>query len=533
MVVATLIKAEYRLANPESPLPLPKRRGLVGIHCPVCSTPMKYLKSNEDSWLIGCPTPNNSHNWKWWRCDQLNHELALLNLGAPRPIISSESDWGPRVSPTGQILEPKPHPNQRDGSNHRHHPYLQPPLENTTTHHTSARAPRSTPVVKCQRSVEGPTAQSHKSAANKACLSQYCRGCCLAFGSPLCRQHPCVLPSAAPLDIDMPINPTSSTHLTPHLAASTFTGSNGGRSSRAPASQAQPHQWAQASNTLGRRIDVQSVALIQQLRAQRDQAAQLKANSLIEEKHMATIHLWVKADEKQAITAKFPQWPLVRLDQSPLLIQAVIKVLGSQWNQALSFWDEEIYAWHDTLVSYPHRYASRTIVVRLPNVTLPVSVIPVTIQAGADLDSAPGSQLPQTAPSTPSLTQSGQNAVNPSEAEQTNIDEPSASVTLKKHWPSPKLLIANLLQWYQETVDGNIKEKWMDQYGGEWQLKTATMYRYRSWINEVTYPRFHAKYGSQPRAAVGEARIFYKAEFNRVAYVKAKEENEPAEIGQY
>ncbi|EGF99946.1 uncharacterized protein MELLADRAFT_68153 [Melampsora larici-populina 98AG31] len=590
MVVATLIKAKYRLVNPDLPLPLPTRRGPVGVLCPVCTTPMKYLKSNEDSWLIGCPTPNNSHNWKWWRCDQLNHELALINLGAPRPIISSKSDWGPRVSPSGQHLEPKPVRNHHDCN--PFHPYLQrPQVENTTTHHTSARAPRSKPVVKCQRSLEGPTAQSHKSAANKACLSQYCLNCCLAYGSPLCRQHPRTSTSGGtPPHQRHDLSTTSLNRLLSNPSDPTTSGTDSAAiipaQSRAPASQSQPHQWAQASNSLGRRIDVESVALIQQLRAQRDREAELRANSLIDEKNMVTIHLWVNNNEKQAITAKFPQWPLARLDQSPLLVQAVIKAVGSQWNQALSFWDKQIYAWHDTLASYPHRFSSRTIVVRLQTVTvpenaippamrnptttqpppcakeyrsssdlppiydMPLSLPPATIefdghesQVAAELDST-ASHLSlatttrrllghEQTPSTPSTNIDSTQPLNDdieAEVERTNHAEPSSSMTLKKRWPPTNSPVSSLLEWYQETVNGNVKQKWMTRWGGEWQLKPSTMYRYRLWIDEVTYLRFHAKYGSLPQASVGEARDFYKAEFNKVAYVKARDVTAPLRI---
>lgn len=64
----------------------------------------------------------------------------------------------------------------------------------------------------------------------------------------------------------------------------------------------------------------------------------------------------------------------------------------------------------------------------------------------------------------------------------------------------------------------------MERWGSEWQWVSTTMYRNRSWIDEVTYEKFYAKYGSQPQATVGEARKTYHAEFDIVTYVKPKVE---------
>ncbi|EGG12375.1 uncharacterized protein MELLADRAFT_89085 [Melampsora larici-populina 98AG31] len=306
---------------------------------------------------------------------------------------------------------------------------------------------------------------------------------------------------------------------------------------------------------------------------------------------MATIHLWVNASQafhfKFAITAKFPQWPLARLDQSPLLMQAVVKAVGSRWNQALSFWDEAIHAWHDTLVSYPHRYRSRTIVVRLQNITLPISVIPSSMQAPAmqwaeefrstaalppiydmPVTSTPASSqisLPESTVAVPEgvhpasesnlssqatafadsdVASMPSTAIKPSQepgsallfqpseqielplspiSEQDLNDEgTSSSNKLQKRWPGANVLVSTLLQWHQESVEGNITQKWLACWGGQWVFQSATVYRYRSWIDKVTYPRFFAKYGSQRDATVGDARIFYKKEFNQVASVKSK-----------
>ncbi|EGG05618.1 uncharacterized protein MELLADRAFT_87888 [Melampsora larici-populina 98AG31] len=58
MVVPTLITETYRMVNPGAPLPVPSLRGAVGLHCPVCATPMIYKRANKESWLIGA-MPNS------------------------------------------------------------------------------------------------------------------------------------------------------------------------------------------------------------------------------------------------------------------------------------------------------------------------------------------------------------------------------------------------------------------------------------------------------------------------------------------
>ncbi|EGF96922.1 uncharacterized protein MELLADRAFT_91704 [Melampsora larici-populina 98AG31] len=113
MVVATLIHSNYVFVTPgflpEPPHPDDKKGRPVGIYCPVCNAGLKYWTPKADAWSIGCPN-SQEHNTRTWRCDQFNHERTLINLGFPRPIISSFKDWGPRVSPAGVILDPPPTP---------------------------------------------------------------------------------------------------------------------------------------------------------------------------------------------------------------------------------------------------------------------------------------------------------------------------------------------------------------------------------------------------------------------------------------
>ncbi|EGG00880.1 uncharacterized protein MELLADRAFT_111351 [Melampsora larici-populina 98AG31] len=338
-----------------------------------------------------CPTPDNDHNWKTWRCDQLNHELALINLGEPRPIISKIGDWGPRVSPFGQVLRPAPDPQP----GHPYHPFLH--RSGVTT--PNGRPPRSKPNVICKRPLEGPLSQSHKTAANKECPSQYCLGCCQAFGSPLCRRHPrasastASLPSQPNQDNPMNFREAWESHVSEPSAASGNVNPTPRRTTKATASQARPHQWAQTSNSLGRRVPHKKMVMLQQNREQRDHAAQRQLSSLIDESKLVTIELWLDPVKPKAITALFPFWPKCCFSKSTLLVHALQSAHGPNWNRALIFWDEKIGGWRDTLDSYPHRFDvnQRTIVVRLPTVEVPISAVTTSTKSKSSPKKAPAS----------------------------------------------------------------------------------------------------------------------------------------------
>ncbi|EGF97731.1 uncharacterized protein MELLADRAFT_114128 [Melampsora larici-populina 98AG31] len=385
MVCPTLIHAHYEKAKPHIltlPTPDPRgRRGPTGLLCPVCSTEMVYHTANYDSWLIGCPTPNNGHNWKTWRCDQLNHELALINLGTARPIISVKSDWGPRVSPKGEVLDDAPAPQPSNG---RYQPY--------SKNRSHARTSPAKTGLLCKRIYEGKVSQNHKKAANKECPHQYCLGCCTAYGSMSCSKHSRSSKVA-------PIQPKTQeiTHQTlQHLGITaqqftqlseiqaskastprqqTATGSAPRRSapSPAPASASNPHKWAQFANTLGQRMPIESIVMLQKNRADRAEADNRKKETLIDTAKMATISLWVNSAASKPIAAYFPQWPVVYLNQSDLLLQAVTTAVGPEWDGALSVWDHTLNSWMDTMVNYPHQLpdGQRSIIVRLPNVDVP------------------------------------------------------------------------------------------------------------------------------------------------------------------
>ncbi|EGF98724.1 uncharacterized protein MELLADRAFT_69125 [Melampsora larici-populina 98AG31] len=191
------------------------------------------------------------------------------------------------------------------------------------------------------------------------------------------------------------------------------------RGARQPASQSRPHQWAQAANSLGRRVPLDTMVMLQKHQAESDQASTRQASSLIDETKLVTINLWVnvsplsfviprsealidltstlncrslKAVAAQPIMALFPMWPKAAFDESQLLLAAIQKAVGPEWNRALMFWDVKIGGWYTsltdriyvtpgsqvaTLVNYPHRFpvGQRTIVARLPTVELPSSAI--------------------------------------------------------------------------------------------------------------------------------------------------------------
>ncbi|EGG07454.1 uncharacterized protein MELLADRAFT_62657 [Melampsora larici-populina 98AG31] len=387
MAVPTLIKETYRMVNPGAPLPFPPgpgKQGPVGLLCPVCDTPMIYSRANTDSWLIGasealqfidlmityafqitsqCPTPANNHNWKTWRCDQLNHELALINLGAPRPIISKEGDWGPRISPSGQVLTPAPERNP----GHPYHPFLN--CLGTPANTPNGRAPSLGFVINLTVGIP---------CLLTDCLSQYCLGCCLQYGTPLCRKHPRPTRSSTPLDIPDPL-----VNRMAHSSVHALNEPTPRGKSKGTASQARHHQWAQTSNSLGRRVPQEAMAMFQNHREQRDEAAQRQAASLIDESKLVMIELWLNEVKPKTITVLFPFWPKACFGESPLLVQALQSANGPNWNRAIIFWDEKITAWRDTLDSYPHCFSAhqRTIVVRLPSVEVPLSALPSSTKA--------------------------------------------------------------------------------------------------------------------------------------------------------
>ncbi|EGF98063.1 uncharacterized protein MELLADRAFT_96200 [Melampsora larici-populina 98AG31] len=341
-----------------------------------------------------CNKPKNSHNWRTWRCDQFNHKRALINAGAPRPIISCFLDWGPRISPNGVILPPKPTrddltnrapPLPRDG-----HPFLGPVEQEFTPFKNQldslAGPQRSKVSYPCQRASRGPVARGHRTTGNKSCPYQYCQSCCLAYGLGACLKH--VRP-LAPSVTQRPASetathvPTPSTSALPHPPPQALQPS--ARAQPAPAPRI--HQWAQSVNSLGHRLGIETVSAIQIDRRERYKAVDIGRANKYDERKVVTIHLWLDALEYKVISAHMEQWPKARLEESPLLMQACTRKFGATWNRAICFWDEKIDNWvgkhchgqppaevnpyiqHETMVSFPHRYPANKneIIVKSPN----------------------------------------------------------------------------------------------------------------------------------------------------------------------
>ncbi|EGF98078.1 uncharacterized protein MELLADRAFT_96186 [Melampsora larici-populina 98AG31] len=287
-----------------------------------------------------------------WRCDQLNHERALINAGASRPIISTADDWGPpppRGAPAGA-----PHPFLG-----RIEQQFTPIKSNQVASQVGPQ--RAKVVYPCQRASRGPVARGHRTNGNKGCPHQYCQ----AGGVPSTpvEQRPGAQPNAGAI-----VNPVlPSTATAAHLPTP---GSSAPQA--APARRPAPHvhQWAQAANTLGHRLDFQAISAIQIDRRERYKAQERAIANKFDERKVVTIYLWLDAVEPKVISAHMDQWPKARLDESLLLMQACTKHFGPTWNRALLFWDDKIDTWHETMVTIPHRYSvnKQEIVVRSPQV---------------------------------------------------------------------------------------------------------------------------------------------------------------------
>ncbi|EGG08369.1 uncharacterized protein MELLADRAFT_105099 [Melampsora larici-populina 98AG31] len=367
MVVATLVHERYVFIT-EGFLPQPAVRGLVGILSPKCSTPLCYHSALEDAWRIHCPTlpKNNSHNWRTWRCDQFNYERALIHAGVPRTIVSSPADWGPRISPSGVTLDPKPtttatrqlsttsnHSNQ----DHDLHPFSgqQPPLTPFDPPQLDSLVgpQRAKAVYPCQRPSRGLVVRKHRTTGNKGCPYQYCQACCLKYGLGPCSKHqpkrPLATLTANPREIPLP---STSTSAAPAPAQPTSVSTSEPPRPRGP----RAHQWAQSAKTLGHRLGVEAVLTIQIDLCKQYGAVQREIANKYDENKVVTIHLWLDAIAEKVISAHFDHWPKARLEESSLLMQACTQTLGTSWNRSLLFWDNKIDAWHETMVSFPHRF---------------------------------------------------------------------------------------------------------------------------------------------------------------------------------
>ncbi|EGF97422.1 uncharacterized protein MELLADRAFT_70002 [Melampsora larici-populina 98AG31] len=462
MVVATLIHSDYIFVTPgylpDPPAPNAKAGQPVGIHCPICHAGLKYWTPKADAWFIGCPN-SQKHNTRTWRCDQFNHERMLINLGVPRPIISTYKDWGPRVSPAGHILDPvppSPSPTQNFmpfsghllGPPHLDHPFqgralqghaLSNPFPNSPTPNSSASASLhvitrhstvsqsgsnlsgpavpvithdpttslsgphvSGPAIPCKRLGEGPVPKGHRKSANKKCRFEYCQACCNTYGLGVCRAHP---------RTNSKIEAFSQPYARPTHSLTANTTPNSTSSGLFNARPPRVTQWAQSANSLGRRLHVDSVVTLHKNRLEQYQP---EIQKKYDESKMVTLYLWLNESKPTVITAYFKDWPQARLEECDLLIQAVLGEVGELWNRAISMWDEAIDAWREIPVDYPHRYASahRTIVVRLGKVnpltpglpqssTLTPRAHPLQCEGDLSLVQSGPSKAPVFPPSTP------------------------------------------------------------------------------------------------------------------------------------
>ncbi|EGG04188.1 uncharacterized protein MELLADRAFT_65080 [Melampsora larici-populina 98AG31] len=659
MVVATLIHPDYIFVTPghlpEPPPPGAKPGRPVGILCLICHAGLKYWTPKPDAWLIGCPN-DQKHNTRTWRCDQFNHERTLINLGVPRPIVSTFQDWGPRISPAGHILDmypkpPRPVPNDLPLLSHflqpqpTGHPFQGRAIQgniapNSTTWSqplypltpsssltpgpvltgpsgASISGPHlSTPPVPCERQSQGPVPKGHRKHANKKCRFQYCQACCNTYGPGVCRTHPKAL-SNTDASVHPYARPQSSTTPTPKSISTP----------QRRVTEPRCHQWAQSANSLGQRLHVDSVVTLHKNRLEQYQP---EIQKKYDETKMVTVYLWLNSltiafhlqeIEPVVITAYFKDWPQARLEECDLMIQAVLGEVGDLWNRAISMWDEGIDAWREIPVGYPHIYSSskRSIVLRVAKVNpltpglpqrarllpppipghagegtsslasgfsktsgyvpstpdqalhssppLPfrklvdkLSSAPSPITSTAHLspsavvdltqlpdspgfaetlssplrvkhepDSEDQPEAPQAQASTPLVSSLESAPTVPSPSNPVPVTATPSASPLKPRWPSKSLLVSSMLAWHKEGKNSDIVLSWHKHFGNEWKEVLPTMYRYRGWINRVGYERFAAEYQFQPNAVVGEARLWFKEEFNYVARVGSETVATPAD----
>ncbi|EGG07381.1 uncharacterized protein MELLADRAFT_105950 [Melampsora larici-populina 98AG31] len=335
------------------------------------------------------------------------------------------------------------------------------------------------------------------------------------------------------------------------------------------------HQWAQTANTLGRRLGVQTVTKIQEDRRERYEAAERQIANKYDEAKVVTILLWLNPDKPKVISAHFDQWPKARLDESSLLMQACTQALGPTWNRALLFWNDKIDAWHETMVTFPHRYPADVKVVvvrsqlvdpRIPGLPQPkAKLTPVGLKpleeaapSAAESGQHPTSMASRaTSTATPpesddevvvvkSYMRIGANGAN-EPASSPAFDEievvKSNSLTIRDMQPakredSEELPIFNLfdkspIREAGHAVNGgcchvhslfsgidkrqSIEDKVAGIVGTCFDTACVVQGMYRAWIGKVDYDRFRRQYRHNPLATVGEARILYKKEFQAVA----------------
>ncbi|EGF99287.1 uncharacterized protein MELLADRAFT_68712 [Melampsora larici-populina 98AG31] len=571
--------------------------------------PEPGYKKKADAWFIGCPN-NINHNTRIWRCDQFNHERALINLGVPRPIISTPKDWGPRMSPEGHVLPPlseTPSPKRRRLPSIDQ--WMPPPIFDHPFQGRAIPGPILTNQTFWTQPVQPPDSSGHQPTPFTGDSAGSTSGShdTGAFARDQFKAR-CQRDTARTLTKSVGFNfARHDRQITQSRAFTPMPNKSNKRANRLP-QQPRPHQWAQLSNSLGRRLPLDTVKNLHKTRLEQFQCA---IKNKYDETRIITIYLWLNEIKPEIITAYFQDWPQARLEECDLLKQAVLGQVGEHWNRALSLWDEAIDAWREIPVDYPHQYpvSNRTIVVRLAKVNpltpgLPQSRFssshPSTLDHNQDqIPLTPLTLKPmQTFPSTPELALTSSSPNHPVGGQPLEVDshspfhptsppdqlaskmmvdltrvpdspgtgeaispcpvpsnrgthDPQAKIPialdhagplgplavtstvaepllnvvqpkttppqLQKGWPLKSVLVSSLLEWYQNAKSSDMLESWKNSYGRNWIMVPSTVYRYRAWINEVTYDRFAAEYYLQPNAHVGQARNRFREEFNRVA----------------
>ncbi|EGG10425.1 uncharacterized protein MELLADRAFT_102983 [Melampsora larici-populina 98AG31] len=374
-----------------------------------------------------------------------------------------------------------------------------------------------------QRASRGPVAWTHRTTGNKSCAYQYCQACCLEFGLTACLKHvrrPDPHITHWPASVTTPIHlPTPSTSQPPVPLPP--------QAVQPHAAPARIHQWAQSANSLGHRLGVQAVSAIQIDRCEQYEAMDRRANRY-EERKVVTIHLWLDLKAFNT-THEAPARSDVETSQAD----------SGSGHKALQ---------PDSLQSDPNEVVVvngkgshsqpyvREKVCKEPTPT-PVS----TLQSHhADEDEDKGStddvifvsknyraesELPEfdpmyRRPSATTGTKEISDNIPDEDSSQTAtpvLTNPTPVTAKKKGWPLSSSLITKLLAWYRDCEIRAPLQAWKDTFGSEWHYARLTVYRYKNWIDRVTYTRFAAKYVSLPCATVGEARDVFKKEFKAVS----------------
>ncbi|KAH9810868.1 hypothetical protein DFH28DRAFT_830599, partial [Melampsora americana] len=170
------ISKKYRRTCPSTDLPSPAHGHSVGLTCPNCpnNRSLVYIPGGLDTVKVKCPTCQNYY--RTFKMNQLNHEIALINLGHEYPIPYEPSAFGPPVNIKGDVVTSEVSVKEAG---------------------TSTQPKRTPPQMPCACTKEGPTSQKHKDKGHTGCKYLYCKSCCHEFGVPgECYPHRVITPSA-------------------------------------------------------------------------------------------------------------------------------------------------------------------------------------------------------------------------------------------------------------------------------------------------------------------------------------------------